>query len=169
MTDIVIFNSELSTQKYITFPFNYIILWLILPFSMRNVLHKSILPPLLAVSDFDWYCHFQCGTFYTKVYYLPFHHPKAEGAIHYGQWSIQRLENTRHGTKTNKAQEYNLKLKRWATLRLNTGTGERQASSATDETWTMLICLLLFCSLLKYNEKQKILHSKKFSKCSLCS
>jgi hypothetical protein len=68
MTDITIFNAELSAQKYIASHFISIILWLILPFSMQNFLHKTILPPLLAVLDFDWYYHFQCWTFYTKVY-----------------------------------------------------------------------------------------------------
>jgi hypothetical protein len=46
MTDITIFNAEVSTQKYIASPFS--------------------------VLDFDWYYHFQCGSFYTKVYYPPF-------------------------------------------------------------------------------------------------
>ena len=40
---------------------------------MWYILHKSILPPHLAVLDFDWYYHFQCRTFYTKLYYLPFY------------------------------------------------------------------------------------------------
>jgi hypothetical protein len=40
---------------------------------MRNVLLKSILPPLLAVLYFDWYYHFQCRSFYAKLYYLPFY------------------------------------------------------------------------------------------------
>jgi hypothetical protein len=35
---------------------------------MRKFLYKSILPPFLAVLDFDWYYNFQCRTFYTKVY-----------------------------------------------------------------------------------------------------
>jgi hypothetical protein len=49
LTDITIFSAELSTQKYITSPFSCIRFWLILPFSMQNFLHKSILPPLLSV------------------------------------------------------------------------------------------------------------------------
>jgi hypothetical protein len=57
-TDITIFNAELSAQKYITSHFISIILWLILPFSMQNFLHKTILPPLLAVLDFTCVeCH----------------------------------------------------------------------------------------------------------------
>ena len=59
MTDITIFNAEVSTQKYITSTFFCIRLWLILPFSMQNFLHKSILPPLLPVSYYSLYHHFQ--------------------------------------------------------------------------------------------------------------
>jgi hypothetical protein len=70
LTDITMFNAELSTQKYITSNCSCIILWLILLFSMRNFLHKTILPPLSAVLYFDWYYHVQCRTFYTKVYYF---------------------------------------------------------------------------------------------------
>ena len=63
-----------SSLSHISPPlFFFIRFWLILPFSVQNFLHKSILPPLLAASDFDWYYHFQCRTFYTKVYYLPFY------------------------------------------------------------------------------------------------
>jgi hypothetical protein len=35
-----------------------------------NFLHKTILPLLSDVLHFDWYYYFQCGSFYTKLYYL---------------------------------------------------------------------------------------------------
>jgi hypothetical protein len=72
MTDITIFNAELSAKKYITSPFSCVIFSPILPFSMQNFLHQGILAQLLIVSDYDWYYHFQCRTLYTKVYYLSF-------------------------------------------------------------------------------------------------
>jgi hypothetical protein len=53
MTDISIFNAEVSTQKYIASPFSFIRFWLILPFSMQNFLHKIKLPLLLAVSYYN--------------------------------------------------------------------------------------------------------------------
>ena len=39
----------------------------------RTSSSSHILPPLFSLSDYDWYYHFQCGRFYTKVYYLPFY------------------------------------------------------------------------------------------------
>jgi hypothetical protein len=39
----------------------------------RTSSSSHILPHLFSLSDYDWYYHFQCGRFYTKVYYLPFY------------------------------------------------------------------------------------------------
>jgi hypothetical protein len=50
---------NLYTKVYYL-PFFCIRLWLILPFSMQNFLHKGILPLLLPVSCYSLYHHFQC-------------------------------------------------------------------------------------------------------------